>query len=142
MAAFTKGYQRRVKVGTAGSTPTTILENATDIDVQGGNERTDTTTRGDSLSVPIHTEHVVQLNRTVSFKVRYNPNDTLTAQLIAAEKAGADIAIKVERLVSGEVEFNCDCTLNLNSPGPLAGGMELEFEAIPSRDSDRNPAFS
>jgi hypothetical protein len=141
MGAFLKGYQRRLMVGTAGSTPTAILENATDIDVQGSNTRTDTTTRGDSLSVPIHTEHVVQLNRTVSFKVRYEVGDTLTAQLIAAEKTGADIAIKVERVSSGEVEYNCDSTLNLTSSGPLAGGMELEFEAIPSRDSDRNPSF-
>lgn len=142
MAKFTSGYQRVIKVGTAGSTPTTILENATDVDVGGGHTRTDTTTRGDGTSVPIHTEQVVQLARPVSFKVRYNPDDTLTAALIAAEKEGADVAIKVERLTSGEVEVNCDATLVLNSPGPLTGGMELEFEAIPSRDSGREPAFS
>lgn len=142
MPAFAAGYKRQLYYGTAGSTAATQILNATDIDVAGGNTRADTTTRGDGLSVPIHTEQVVQLARTVSFKMRYVSTDATLANLIAAEKAGADVALLVHRENGGEVEFDADVTLNLNSPGPLADGMELEFEAIPSRDSGRDPSFS
>lgn len=139
---YLPGYKRQLFIGTAGSTAGTQILNATDIDVAGGNQRIDTTVRGDSLSVPKHTEQVVQLQRDVSFKVRYKSDDTNVAALIAAEKTGADIAIKVLRKAGGEVEFDGDVTLNLTSPGPLAGGMELEFEAIASRDSGRDPVFA
>ena len=142
MGAYSPGYKRRIFYGTAGTTAATLIEDAVDIDVTGANSRFDTTVRGDSLSVPIHTEGVDQLNRTVSFGMRYDPDDATTANLIAAEKTGAGVAIKVERASGGEVEYDGDVTLNLTSPGPLVGGMDLTFECVPSRDYGRVPAFS
>lgn len=142
MPAFVKGFQRRLYYGSAGSAATIPVLNATDVDVGGGHTRSETTVRGTGTSVPLHTEQVTQLNRPVTFKTRYKSDDTAVAALIAAEKEGADIAIKVTRYDAGPVEANYDATLILNSPGPLAENMILEWEAVPSRDSGREPALT
>lgn len=142
MVAATKGYERQLFYGTPGSTAGSKLLHAVDVDVSSSPTRTDTTDRGDGLSIPIHTEQVVQLNRTVTFTYRYFSDDSDLALLIAAEKTGADVALLVHRANGGEVEFDGDVTLTLNSPGKLAEGMPLEFEGVPSQDSGRKPVFS
>lgn len=138
MAKARAGWERIIYYGTAGSTAATQLTHATDVDVNKPKERTDTTDRGDGSAIPRGTQQVVQRNAEITFKYRYYDSDAVGAALIAVAESGADIAIKVERYSGGPTEFDGDVTLDLNSPGPLTGGMELEFTATPSQDSGRN----
>ena len=132
------GYERQIFHGTAGSTAATQLLNATDIDINKTKERFDTTVRGDGTAVPKHTEQVVQRVAEISFKYRYNDSDATLALLIAAAETGADVAILIKRYNGGPTEFDGDCSLDMNSAGPLTGGMELEFTCVPSLDSGRS----
>jgi len=142
MAKATSGFERQVYYDAPGATATVKLLHVVKADVTGGNVRTETTDRGDGLSVPVHTEQVVQLDKKVSFSCRYFSDDAGVADLIVAADNGDDIAIKIVRYNGGPTEFDGDVTLNMSSPGGLTDGMEIEFECIASQDSGRKPVYA
>jgi hypothetical protein len=138
MAKARAGWERKLYIGTAGSTAATQLtQGVTDVDVQKPKERASTTDRGDGSAVPREHQQVVGRSAEVKWKQRYYDSDSNLNTIIAAAESGAGLAIKVERYDSGEVEFDGDCTIDMNSPGPIAGGMEIEFTAIPTKDYGR-----
>jgi len=138
MAKKRAGWERKVYYGTAGAAAATQITRAIDVDVANSPAFDDTTTRGDGSSVPKQTEQVVGLAAGVSFGYRYYDGDATMAALLAAARAGTGVAIKVERIASGETEFDGDCYLEFNSPGPLTGGMVVEFTCHPTDDYGRD----
>lgn len=137
MAKSRKGYERKVYIGTAGSTASTQLLHVIDANVTKGVERADETDRGDGSAIPKKHEMVVQRTREITFSYRYYDSDSNMSTLIAAMEAGTSLAIKVERYASGEVEFDGDVTLDYSSPGPLTDGQVIEFTCMPTRDAGR-----
>lgn len=137
MAKARAGWERRIYYGTAGSTAAIQITHATDVNIQKSKTRVSTTDRGDGSGIPRHTEQVVEKLAQITFSYRFYDSDSVVQALIAAAEAGTDLAIKVQRWASGPTEFDGDCTLEMNSPGPLAGDMVIEFTCVPSRDSGR-----
>jgi len=137
MAKKRAGWERMIYYGNAGTAAATLIEYATDIDVNSPKEFAETTTRGDGTTLPKKTEQVVQLATEVSFKYIYRDGDAVISALIAAERTGTTRAIKVLRYSGGETEFDGDCYFEMNSPGPLTGGMEIEFTCHPTDDDAR-----
>lgn len=137
MAKARKGYERIVYIGTAGTTATTQLLHVIDANVEKGVERTDETDRGTSAAVPKKHDMAVQRSRQITFTYLYYDADANVATLLAAVHACTSLAIKVVRIASGDTEFDGDCTLDYTSPGPLTGGMVMEFTCVPTRDAGR-----
>lgn len=139
MAKKRAGWERMAYYGTVGSTAATALsDNVTDIDVQGSNEFNEHTDRGDGSSIPKKTEQVVALAVTVVIKMIYDDGDANMTALLAASRAGTAKAIKVIRHSGGVTEFDGDCYLEDDSPGPLKGGMEVTFTCHPTDDGGRD----
>lgn len=124
--------------GVAGSAAATLIQKATDIDLGDSKTFDDSTTRGNGTSVPRKTEQIVQLGREPSFKIRYIDGDATITALLAAEAAGTGVAIKIVAYSGGHTEFDGDVYLECNRPGPLTGGMELEFTCHPTDDYGRD----
>lgn len=132
------GWERKIYIGTAGSTAATLLnKGVTDVDIQKTPDKEETTDRGDGSAVPRKHYQVVARDCEVKWKQRYWDGDANLNTVLAAAEAGTGLAIKVERIASGEVEFDGDCIVEMNSPGPLSGGMEIEFTAVPTQDYGR-----
>jgi len=143
MAKKRAGWERTLHEGTAGSAPVPpagIVTQATDVDIVKGNTRSSTTSRGDGTAIPHETEQVVGENVQITFTVLYDDADAEVAALLAAALTGGAIALLTQRQVSGSYadEFDGDVTLDVDMPGPLAGGMELGFTAIPTEEAGRN----
>jgi len=136
-----EGYKRQAFYGTPGSTAAAQILHLIDVDVNGANSRFDDTDRGDGLSVPIHTEQIDQLNRTIKLSMHYYIDDAVAADMLAAEATGATIALLVKRYNGGPTEYDGDVTLNLTSPGPLTGGMVMDFDIVPAKGYGRYPSF-
>jgi hypothetical protein len=63
--------------------------------------------------------------------------DVQQALLLTAYDDGEPVAILIQRSVSGDIEFDGDCFLEMTSPGELAGGMEVEVTCHPTRKGGR-----
>ncbi len=137
MAKKRSGRERIIKYGVAGSSAATIIENATDIDVSNSNSFNESTTRGDGSALPKKTEQPDQLAVEPTFSLRYQDSEATISALIAAARAGTAVAILVLRILGGEEEFDGDCYLEMSSPGPLTGGMDIAFTCHPTDDNGR-----
>jgi len=138
MAKKRAGWERMIYYDAAGATATTAISaNVTDIDVQGAHEFNEHTTRGDGSALPKVTEQIVALKAGVVFKMIYKDADANMVALLAASRTGVGKAIKVVRMSGGETEFDGDCYLEDDSPGPLKGGMEVTFTCHPTDDYAR-----
>ncbi len=132
------GWERRLFIGVAGATAAThVAQGVQDLDVSKPHELTETTDRGDSSEVPRKHETVVGRSAEIKWKQRYWDGDANLNTIIAAAETGEGIAIKVDRYVGGELEFDGDCIVEMSSPGPLKGGMDVEFTARPTQDYGR-----
>lgn len=139
MAKKRAGWERILYRGTAGSTAATqVTPNVTDVDLGGGSEFNTTTTRGDGSALPKITEQVVALKAEPKFTMIYKDGDAHMVAFLAAARTGAAVALKIVRYSGGETEFDGDCYLEYSAPGPLSGGMEVEFTAHPTDDSGRD----
>ena len=137
MAKKRAGWERVLKYGAAGAAASTIVETATDVDLDTGPGFESTITRGDGSALPKETEQPVSLSSSPSFKFRYKDGDATQAALIAAARTGAAVAILILRMLGGETEFDGDCYLEMSSPGPLTGGMEVSVTCHPTDDEGR-----
>jgi len=131
------GWERVVKVGDKGSAATAILESAVNIDIGSDDTFTDGTIRGNGAAVPKKVENLVQRGKTPTFSFHYDEDDVQQALLLTAYDDGEPVAILIQRSVSGDIEFDGDCFLEMTSPGELAGGMEVEVTCHPTRKGGR-----
>jgi len=137
-----RGNQRVLYKGTAGSTATTQVLHVSDIDVdKSGGATIETTDRGDGTTIPIETHEPATRACALSFICAYYDDDVILRDLIAAAEAQTPRAIKVCRKVGGYVEVDADMTLKYTSPAKLKDGMPVEFTAMLSKDSGRDPVI-
>lgn len=134
------GYQSKLYIGTAGSTATTQVEGATNIDYDLALEKGDTTTRGTSGNVPIKTENATQRGVTVTWSMVNNPTDTVMTTIIAACITGAALAVKLTT-GSGATLFDGDCTVAKKYNAPLNGEASYDFTATPTKSAGRSPTL-
>jgi hypothetical protein len=138
MAKKRAGWERMLYRGAVGSTAATLVSaNVTDININTAPEFNETTTRGDGTAPPKKTEQLVALVADPSFTMIYKDGDANMVAFLAAVRTGAAVAIKIVRISGGETEFDGDCYLEANSPGPIKGGMEVEFTCHPTDDGGR-----
>jgi hypothetical protein len=141
MAKKRAGWERMLYYGAAGSTAATAVSvNVTDIDIRTANEYVETTDRGAGTNLPQKTEQQVCVGCEISFKMRYKDGDANVAAFLAASRSVTTPlpkAIKVVRYSGGATEFDGDCYLEDDSPGPLKDGMEITFTCHPTDDSGR-----
>jgi hypothetical protein len=143
MAKKRAGWERKLYRGTAGSTAATHIDtHVRDIDLSHGHDYNDTTDRGDGSAVPKGVEQIVKLTAELSFTMIYEDGEAHMVALLAAAQAGTALAFKVERIASGVTEFNGDCYLDYESPGPLEGGQEVTFTCHPTDDGARDWSFT
>ena len=140
MAKKRAGWERMLYRGAAGSTAATAVSaNVTDIDIQTANAYSSTTDRGAGTNLPQTTEQQVSRGATLSWKMIYKDTDANVAAFLAASRSTtpAPVAIKIVRYSGGATEFDGDCYIEDDSPGPLAGGMEITFTGHPTDDAAR-----
>jgi hypothetical protein len=138
MAKLRAGWERMLYYGTAGSTAATLIDNhVADIDINNQHEYVETTSRGDGSAPPQKTEQLVCRACGLSWKMQYDDSDSHVAALLAACRTGTPKAIKIIRHLGGETEFDGDCYLDDDAPGPLKGGMEITFTGRPTKDAGR-----
>lgn len=132
------GYQKKLYIGTAGSTATQQVTQATDVEYDLAPEKASTMSRGDGNSIPIKTERVVSLAPTVTFKMLDDPTDARLITLLAAAKTGAPVAVKVTDNGGGTL-FDGDMTLSKKLSGPLGGEGTYDFTGTATKQSGRMP---
>lgn len=137
MAKKRAGWERIAYYGVAGSTASTVIDLATDIDLGLTPTFSPTTTRGDGTAIPKQTEQVTELVAGPSFSVRYKDGDATVAALLAAARTGAPVALKIVAYSGGHTEFDGDVYLEANATGPLTGERVIEFTCHPTDDAGR-----
>jgi hypothetical protein len=143
MAKKRAGWERKIYRGTAGSTAATHIDtHVTDINISHGNEYNETTDRGDGTAVPKMTEQLVKMQAEITFTMNYEDSEAHMVALLAAAQAGTVLAFKLERRLSGVVEFDGDCYIDYESPGELTGGQEVNFTLHPTADGGRAWSFT
>ncbi len=138
------GFERSLFYGTAGSTAGTRLENVIDLNHDIALDFGDTTTRGDSSSVPIGTQKPTKRTPKISWGMLHEPNDAELTLIRAAAKAGAGIALVIKEYDAASAEttiMDGDFNVTINEKGPLAGEGGFDFEATATRDYGRTPSF-
>lgn len=141
MAKKRMGYEAQLFYGTAGSTATEQVLNATDVDWSTEPERGDTTVRGNGLSVPIVTGQVTALKPQITFKMLAKDDDAQLADMIAAADTGAAVALKTKHYSSG-TGYDGDWTLSKKYNAPLKGEATYEFTAEATDEAGRTPDLS
>lgn len=132
------GYETLLYIGTAGSTASTQVLNAQDVDYNLDPERGETTTRGDGSAVPIATSRVTCLKPTVTFKMLNKPGNATLATIIAAAKTGGPLAVRTKSYSSG-LGFDGDMTFSQKHGAPLKGEGSFEFVGEATEESLRVP---
>lgn len=134
------GYQLKLYIGTAGTTASTQVEQATDVDYDITPQKGNTTVRGTGGVVPVKTENVTELDVTATWKMVNDPTDTALAVMIAAAISGAAVAVKLAT-GSGATLFDGDCTLSKKYNAPLTGEGTYDFSATPTKSAGRKPTL-
>ena len=143
MAKKRAGWERMLYYGPVGSTAGTVVsDNVTDIDFKTANEFHETTDRGDGSAVPKKTEQLHCVGVELSWKMIYKDADTNVGIFLAAAEVGTIKAIKILRYSGGDTEFDGDCYLDYDCPGPLKDGMQVTFTAHATDDGGRDWLFS
>lgn len=139
------GWERMLYRGAAGSTAGThVSANVLDINFQVSPEFHGTTDRGDGSGLPRATEQPHSLKVEGGFTMIYKDGDANMAAFLAAAEnpTPTPVALKIVRYNGGDTEFDGDCYLEYDAPGPLAEGMEVSFTMHPTDDGGRSWATS
>jgi hypothetical protein len=139
--ASKSGYQGQLLYGTAGSTATNPVLNCTDLDDSTEPEKVETTVRGDSSSVPLVTEDVVALKKTVTWTMILKTSDSALAAFLVAAETGAAVALRTKSWASG-TGTDADFTLSKKNGMPLKGQNTFEFTATPTDSAGRAPQYN
>jgi hypothetical protein len=134
------GYQPKLKVGAAGGTASTTVEQAKDIAYSLQLQRGPTTVRGTGGNVPITTSNATQRTVVITWTMQNDPSDSVLATIIAACITGWPLALKLET-GSGATLFDGDCTISKDMDDPLEGSSEYSFSAEPTKQSGRLPTL-
>lgn len=143
MAKKRAGWERLIYRGTAGSTAATQIDtHVRDINIGHGNAYNETTDRGDGSAVPKMTEQLVKHTAEITFTMIYEDSEAHMVALLAAAQAGTVLAFLIKRRSSGVTEFDGDCYVDYDSPGPLEGGQEVTFTLHPTDDGGRDWSYT
>lgn len=134
------GYQKKLYIGTAGTTAASQVLQATDIDYDLGYDFGNTTVRGDGTSVPIETQNPTCRKAKVTWKMIDDPTDARLITLLAAAAAATAIALKVTD-GAGNVLINADGFIPKKCGAPLKGESTYDFEFNPTKSSGRTPVL-
>ena len=135
------GYQGLIYYGTAGSQAATLLTNVEDLQYDTEPEKVETTTRGDSTTVPIKVEDVVALGVSITWSMFLKTTDTSLTALVAAARTGAAVALRTKSYSSG-LGFDGDCTLAVSHEKTLKGQSKFNFTATPTDSEGRTPLLN
>ena len=137
MAKKRAGWERLLYVDLPGATATTAVETATDVDLGMPHEFNEHTTRGDGSAIPLKTEQIVCRAATPAWKFIFKDGDAAQALILAAVRGATALAVKIVSHSGGTTEFDGDCYLEADSPGPLKGGQEVTITGHPTDDGGR-----
>lgn len=130
------GYQGVIYYGTAGSTAATQITNVEDLNYNTDIEKVETTTRGDSTSIPKKVEVPVTLTAEITWSMFMSTTDATLTALVAAERTGTPVAIRTKSYASG-TGFDGDCILSLTNEMTLKGQHKFNFTASPTDSAGR-----
>lgn len=139
MADTKMGYENKLYVGTAGSTATNLVENATDLDYDMQPGTGSTTVRGDSSAPPVETMAVTSRKGVVTWKMINDSTDTVLTTLLAAASAGDGIVAIRYLDVAANKGYDGDSLIQAKESAPLAGETTWDFTATPARGYSRAP---
>lgn len=132
------GFEGLVYYGAAGSTASTLLENAQDINETITTERGETTVRGDSSGPPINTEDTVARTWQGDFQLLKDSADAAAEAILSAAAAGTPIALRFKDFSAGK-GFDGDCIVEASKPKPLKGNQVVTITCYPTRKGGRSP---
>lgn len=132
------GWQLKLYVGPSGSTASTQVTQASDVDYDMQGQRGSTTVRGSGAYPPVETSNVTTRKPVITWKMIMDPTDSVLATILAASVIGGPIAIKVTT-GSGAILFDGDCTVFKKYNAPLTGEGSYDFTAEATKQSGRSP---
>lgn len=133
-----KGFEGQAFYGVAGSTASTLLENARDITYNVEAEYGDTTVRGDGSQVPIQTQSKTLRTMSIEITMLHDDADASFQALQEAAGGSSPVAIRTKSYASGK-GFDGDCHVAMGNPYPMAGEQVSTFTFTPTRDGGRMP---
>jgi hypothetical protein len=134
------GYQKKLYIGTAGTTAASQVLQATDIDYDLGYDFGNTTVRGAGTSVPIETQNPTTRKAKITWKMIDDPTDARLITLLAAAKDALAVALKLTD-GAGNVLFDGDVYIPKKCGAPLKGESTYDFEANPTKSAGRSPTL-
>lgn len=132
------GFEGILYIGTAGTTGSNQVTNATDLDFNFSPDKGPTTVRGTSSAPPVKTESVTAIGVQIEWTMVYDTTDTNLTAMMTAAAGGSAIAVRMKDYASGKGP-DCDCTLAVENGMPLGGEQTKKFTATPTRDAGRTP---
>lgn len=143
MAENVMGYQAQLFYGTAGSTATTQITRARDIQYAFSHDMGETTSRGDGSEVPIECKApVLKKLDSLTWNMVDSASDTALTALLTAADEPTCLSLKLVDRSSGR-GFSGDVYLKCSLGAPLKGETTYDFEVIGvSNGQGRNPSFN
>jgi len=136
------GYEGQLFYGAAGSTASTQITNALDLNYAYGPAFEDITVRGDGSSVPVEEEAPVSIVlEDLSWSMIEDSSDTTLAALKAAAAAGTLIAIRTKSYSSG-TGFDGDVYVKCKQGAPLKGKQTFDFSCSKPNQKNRAASFN
>jgi len=134
------GYELHLYIGVEGSTATTLVEQATDIDYDLAIEKGSTTVRGTGGNVPIKTGNAVLRAAVITWSMINDPTDTVLGTMINRAITGNPLAVKLTT-GSGATLFDGDCIVGKKYNAPLGAEGTYDFTAEPTKKMGRSPTL-
>jgi len=128
------GFEGELYYGAAGATASTKITNSRDITEDFGNEKGNTTVRGDGSAPPIRTQRVTERTYSLNWQMTEKSNDATLTALKAAVAAGTPVAIRTKSYSSG-TGVDGDMILSMQTGKPLNGEQTIDFTAEPNDDN-------
>ena len=137
MPVVLMGFEQEVRVGTAGTTAATLVQDLVNVKVTSTPQYGSTTHRGAGTTVPHVTKQAVSIETVVTFNSLNVPTNTnlatIKAAAIATTPASRLIALKVTDVASGTVEFDRDVDISIDRDAQLTAEQDCAFVATTDR---------
>jgi len=139
MAGRKMGYEGLLYYGTAGSQANTLCLSRVDATVERTVETGSTTSAGSGTYVPINTGEPTAVTERITFNVRVDEDDAVTAFLSNNIRAAFRFIA-----ASGAWTFDRDCVYSISKGHPLAGEAtwDITVEQISAKDRAVTSAYN
>ena len=135
------GFEGLLYYGAAGSTASTLITNARDINISDTPEKGETSVRGDGTGPILNSSRVVAITHNLTFTMVNKSDDTTLAALLTAGAGGTPVALRGKDYDANKGP-DFDYTLEVGKGQPYKGEQTIDFTCEPTDEADRSPILA